>query len=60
MTDQIAVRNTGLLSLLQGIIVERQRLLVREANYLRALIGLAPVMGGREREEREASRSDDQ
>jgi hypothetical protein len=35
MTEQTAVRNTGVLSLLQGIIVEPQQLLIREANYLR-------------------------
>jgi len=29
--------------MLQGMIVERQRLLIREANYLWALVGLPPV-----------------
>jgi hypothetical protein len=43
--QQTAVRNTGVLSLLQGIIVERQRLLIREANYLRTNVGLPPVRG---------------
>ena len=28
---------------LHGMIVERQRLLIREATYLRGLVGLAPV-----------------
>ena len=45
MTDQTAVRNTGVLSILQGIIVEKQRLLIREANYLRTIVGLPPVRG---------------
>lgn len=43
--QQTAVRNTGVLSILQGIIVERQRLLIREANYLRTIVGLPPVRG---------------
>ena len=44
MTEQqTAVRNTGVLSILQGMIVERQRLLIREANYLRGLVGLPQV-----------------
>jgi hypothetical protein len=30
-------------SVLHGMIVERQRLLIREANYLRGLVGLPPV-----------------
>ena len=32
-----------LIKLLQGMIIERQRLLIREANYLRGLVGLPPV-----------------
>jgi len=44
MTEQqTAVRDTGVLTNLQGIIVERQRLLIREANYLRQIIGIPPV-----------------
>lgn len=43
VTEQTAVRNTGVLSILQGIIIERQRLLIREADYLRTIVGLPPV-----------------
>ena len=32
-----------LAKLVQSMIVERQRLLIREANYLRGLVGLPPV-----------------
>ena len=32
-----------LTSVLTGMIMERQRLLIREANYLRGLVGLPPV-----------------
>jgi hypothetical protein len=33
--------------ILQSMIVERQRLLIREANYLRGLVGLPPVKAER-------------
>jgi len=32
-----------LTEILRSMIVERQRLLIREANYLRGLVGLPPV-----------------
>lgn len=40
---------TRLWAILQGMIMERQRLLIREANYLRGLVGLPPVRAGRGR-----------
>ena len=41
---------------LQGMIVERQRLLIREANYLRGLVGLPPVRAEKECEDESAAR----
>jgi hypothetical protein len=35
--------NRQISKLPQSMIVERQRLLIREANYLRGLVGLPPV-----------------
>lgn len=42
-----APSNRQLARLIGEIIVERQRLLIREANYLRALVGLPPVKAER-------------
>jgi len=39
VTDQ----GRALAKLVRDMIVERQRLLIREANYLRGLVGLPPV-----------------
>jgi len=39
----------GLTEVLHGMIMERQRLLIREANYLRGLVGLPPVRAETER-----------
>jgi hypothetical protein len=41
-----------LTEVLHGMIVERQRLLIREANYLRGRIGLPPVRAAIPREQR--------
>lgn len=38
-----APSNQQLTRLIRSMIVERQRLLIREANYLRGLVGLPPV-----------------
>lgn len=40
--------NSQLARLLREMMMERQRLLIREANYLRKLVGLPPVKAGRE------------
>jgi len=40
MTPQTA---RTLAAILRDMIMERQRLLIREANYLRGLVGLPPV-----------------
>ena len=49
---EATMAETRLWVILQGMIMERQRLLIREANYLRGLVGLPPVRAGRGREER--------
>jgi hypothetical protein len=36
---------------LHGMVMERQRLLIREANYLRGLVGLPTVRAEKERDE---------
>ena len=38
-----APSNRQLAQLIREMMVERQRLLIREANYLRKLVGLPPV-----------------
>ena len=43
---EATMAETRLWIILQGMIMERQRLLIREANYLRGLIGLPPVRAG--------------
>ena len=48
MTTKSERRLTGVL---HGMIMERQRLLIREANYLRGLVGLPPVRGEKERDQ---------
>jgi hypothetical protein len=50
MTEQTAVRKAVVPSTLQGIIVERQRRLIREANCLRGLVGLPPVRAEKDRD----------
>ena len=47
MTDQ----GRQLAKLVRDMIVERQRLLSREANYLRGLVGLPPVKTDKEKGE---------
>lgn len=43
---EATMTETRLWVILQGMIMERQRLLIREANYLRGLVGLPPVRAG--------------
>jgi len=38
------VKENRLVSMLQEVFVHRQRLLISEANYLRELLGMPPVM----------------
>ena len=52
MTDQVR----PLAKLVRDMIVERQRLLIREANYLRGLLGLPPVRAEERRGEAKAGR----
>jgi hypothetical protein len=40
---EATMAETRLWVILQGMIMERQRLLIGEANYLRGLMGLPPV-----------------
>ena len=40
----------ALAAMLRDMIVERQRLLIREANYLRGLVGLPPARAEKERD----------
>jgi hypothetical protein len=42
-----APTNRDIAKVLQAMIVERQRLLIREANYLRAFVGPPPVRAER-------------
>ena len=44
-----APSNQQIARMLQGMIVERQRLLIREANYLRVLVGLPAARAERGR-----------
>ena len=44
-----APSNRQLARLLREMMLERQRLLIREANYLRKLVGLPPVRAESER-----------
>lgn len=45
-----------LTDVLRGMIMERQRLPIREANYVRGLVGLPPVRAEKGRSEEEALR----
>ena len=45
---EMGLEESRLMVMLREMIVERQRLLIREANYLRGLVGLPPVRVGGE------------
>ena len=51
MTAEMGFEESKLWRLWREMILERQRLLIREANYLRGLVGLPPVRVGRQGQE---------